>query len=210
MVDIFLEFAKELQKKLVKLLKFERVEINKIRKVACIDVAYKEHSYYAIGIISRFKTWEIIEKVEDFGECNFPYIPSFFFLKEGPIILKIVKKFKNDFDLLILDAHGYAHPRRMGLACVIGILVEKPTIGIAKSLLCGKEEKINEKIWKIVDNELIGFKIRGNREFYISPGNKIDFQSLLEFVEATNYEYPKILEIVDNLTKKKIREIEKL
>lgn len=207
MVSEFFDFMKELQIKLTNLLEFDKVEIEKIKRIACVDVAYKNDKYFGVGLISNINFEKIFEKVEVSGKIFFKYKPSFFFLTEGPIVLKIIRKFKTNFDVLLLDAHGYAHPRRMGLACVIGIIIQKPTIGIAKSLLCGRVEKIDERIFRIVDNnETIGFKIIDERPFYVSVGNKIDLESLLKFFERINFKYPKILKIADKIAKEKIRE----
>ena len=68
---------------------------------------------------------------------SYQYIPELFMLREGEPLLKIVRLLKNLFDVLLIDGHGMLHPRQCGLASYVGIMIDKPTIGVAKNLLCG-------------------------------------------------------------------------
>jgi len=200
---IFKQFLFEIQNSLRELIKFQRIDIKKIDYVLALDIAYKKDIGIAVGVVYDIKNKTTVEKIHVKDKVEFPYIPGLLFFREAPLTLEVIRRIKSRYDLILVDAHGYAHPRRMGLATVIGIITKKPTIGIAKSILVGKLKKINDKISEIVDkNELIGYEIRGDRKFYVSPGSNIDFDSTLEFIKMLDFKYPEALRIADRLSKR--------
>lgn len=196
------EFLIYLQNVMKKLIVFEKIDINKIENVLAADIAYKRDKGIAVSVVYNIKNDYILENSFATGKIEFPYIPGLLFFREAPLMLQSIKKISTNYDVILVDAHGYAHPRRMGLATVIGIIMDKPTIGIAKSLLTGKIRKIDERLGEIVDkDEVIGYEVMGDRKFYVSPGNKIDFDSVLEFIRILDFKYPKAVRIADKLTK---------
>lgn len=198
-ITLMEEFLKLLQTKLSKLVELKPFDIEKIKKVCGVDVSYKKKKAAAVvcSIDGKLIEFAITKAKEEF-----PYIPGLLAFREGPIVLKAVEKLKEDFDLLLVDGHGYAHPRRAGLACIVGVLLDKPTIGVAKKLLIGKVEE-GGVVSRVFDGEeLIGYRIKSNKTFYVSPGHKVDFASTIKFFESQNYQYPKVLEIADGLSKR--------
>jgi len=113
---------------------------------------------------------------------QFPYIPGLLSFREIPALLAALRKLRKLPDLLFCDGQGYAHPRRFGLACHLGVLLDRPTIGCAKSLLVGTHGELGEKAgsWApIVDGRAKGERIgavvrtrKGVRPIYVSQGHR--------------------------------------
>jgi len=184
----FVKFQKELSKKV------ELKKVKDFRKILAIDVAYKDSLALCIGILYDLEK-EGIEKVYyKIGKVKFPYIPTFLFLREAPIILRLIEKVKERYDLILVDGHGLAHPRKAGLATVVGVISKKPTIGIGKSFLYGKFK--GGIIF--VGKKKVGIKFG---KYYASIGSNIDFDSLKKFLERINFKYPKAMRIADRLSK---------
>src|SRR2546425_5267011 len=110
---------------------------NKIRKVCGVDVSYNDETARASAVVMDAITLDVLEHATLETKVKAPYIPGFLMLRESEPILSVLKSLKNNFDLLIVDGNGQLHPRKCGIASYLGIILNKPTIGVAKSLLCG-------------------------------------------------------------------------
>ncbi len=185
-------FFYQLQKALSQLVKFKNVE--KIEKVLALDVAYKDNLAFCAAVIYDMNENRVLKEAIIKEKVDFPYIPGLLFLREAPIMLEAIRKIDRDYDLILVDGHGLAHPRKAGLATVIGILTEKPTIGIAKSFLYG-EIKDN---YIFVEGQKVGIKFG---RYYASIGSNIDIDSLERFFSTINFTYPRALKIADKLSK---------
>jgi len=122
-------------------------------------------------------------------ELSFPYVPGLLSFRETPLILAAWKKLSINPDLLIVDGHGIAHPRRFGIASHLGLILDLPTIGCAKSRLCGAESPVDSEAGnytELVDNgEIIGAVLRsksGTKPIYVSIGHKIDLATAIKWV----------------------------
>jgi deoxyribonuclease V len=190
-----IKFYFELQKVLSKLVEFKKIE--KIEKVLASDVAYKDDLAFCAAVIYDLKQEKVLKELIVKEKVEFPYIPSLLFLREAPIMLEAIEKIDREYDLILVDGHGLAHPRKAGLATIIGILTKKPTIGIAKSFLYGeiKDDYI------LVDGEKVGIKFG---KYYASIGSNIDVESLENFLKLIDFKYPKALKIADKLSKMSI------
>src|SRR3990170_2820668 len=134
--------VKQLQEKLALKVITKNVLPLKIIKVCGVDVSYKDNIAYGAAVILDRNKKEVIEVTKSTLKVTSPYIPGLFVLREARPILKTLDKLTKDFDLLLIDGNGQLHPRRCGLACYIGLVLDKPVIGVAKNLLCGKVKKI--------------------------------------------------------------------
>ncbi|GAI44946.1 unnamed protein product, partial [marine sediment metagenome] len=158
-------------------------------KIAGADVSYYQNKMIAGVIIFEFPNLKIIEKQSFISPVNFPYIPGFLTFREGPSLLETFKKIKNEPDVILFDGQGIAHPRRMGIATHLGLFLNKPTIGCAKSRLSGEyipvgEEKGDYALLK-EGEEVLGAVLRTRRKvkpIFVSPGNKIDLPNSIEIV----------------------------
>ena len=101
-------------------------------------------------------------------------------LREAVPITSTLKLLKNPYDVLLIDGHGQLHPRRGGLACYLGVVLDKPTIGIAKLLLCGDQRKDQ---FVEMEGEILGFRMvtkRASKGLYVSVGNKLSLKSAIQ------------------------------
>ncbi len=171
---------KEFQIKLSKKILLEDC-FDKINTVAGVDIAYKNNKAFAsLVIIDTNLRIKAIHTLET--KVYFPYIPGFLAFRELKPIVLLAKRFINEYDILFVNGHGIAHPRRFGIASHVGVLLKKPTIGVAKNLLFGNiGKKIYENIFEIIyGNNVLGYLVNVNKKkFYISPGNRISLKSCL-------------------------------
>ena len=173
-----------------------------IQKICGVDVSYKENVAFASAVVLRVKDLSIIENVNFSQTISSPYIPSLFMLREAPPILKVLKKIRSDFDLLLIDGNGILHPQKCGLASFIGIKINKPVIGVAKKLLCGT---VNPDGKVEFDREILGYQITyPTKKIYVSVGNKISLRTAVRIVKELTLNrnwYPEPLRLADKNSK---------
>jgi len=171
---------------------FQRV--SQIRTLASFDVAYDldKKEVYGGGLLFSFPELKVIERNSAKRKLTFPYIPGLLTFREGPVLLATYKKFKKKPDLLLFDGQGITHPRRMGEATHLGIILNKASIGCAKSSLFGlykipKRAKGNISFIFGKKGEKIGAVVRtkeGVRPVFISQGYKIGLDLAIEVILA--------------------------
>ncbi len=142
-------------------------------------------------IVYSFPDLREIERQSAQRPLSFPYVPGLLAFREGPVLLEAFARLRTEPDLLLFDAHGYSHPRRFGLACHLSLVLDKPGIGVAKSLLVGDYKDPPNKVgaWTpLLDaGETIGAVLRtrrGVRPVFISIGHRIDLESAIELALA--------------------------
>jgi deoxyribonuclease V len=175
----------------------ERVEVtdrfSKICKVAGADIALDLERKIAIAgvIVYSFPEMKEIERVWAKGALTFPYVPGLLSFREIPTLTAAFAKLKNTPDLIFVDGHGFAHPRRMGIASHLGVVLDCPTVGCAKSVLCGEAEEPADEAGAASElthkDEVIGIALRsrvGTRPIYISIGHRVSLDSAVRFALA--------------------------
>lgn len=190
--------AIEIQIKLRENISLRRT-FGKIEKVAGADVSFLEKEAIAGVVVLKFPDLEIIERKFFICPVKFPYVPGLLTFREGPALLGAFEKIKNEPDVILFDGQGIAHPRRMGIATHLGLFLDRPTVGCAKSKLHGDylavgEEKGNYSLLR-EGKEVIGAVVRTKRgvnPIFVSPGNKIDLPTSIKVVLecATRYRLP--------------------
>ncbi|MDQ6862825.1 MAG: endonuclease V [Thermoproteota archaeon] len=150
--------------------------------VCGVDVAYRNNIAYCSAVLMNKNSMEVKESVNITLSVKHPYVPSFFMLRESEAIINILKPLKNRFDLLLIDGHGVLHPRRCGLASYVGVIIDRPTIGVAKSILCGS---VNADHFIDVDGVISGFKMikEKKKPIFISVGHKINLINAIRIVK---------------------------
>jgi deoxyribonuclease V len=111
------------------------------------------------------------------------YVPGFLGFREGPLLVRVAEELRVRPDVFLIDGQGVAHPRKFGLACHVGLALEKPAIGVAKSRLYGRSDH-----GRILDpgGEMIGrILTAGNRKFYVSVGHRISLETASDLVEKS-------------------------
>lgn len=181
-----------------------------IRTVAGADIAVqptpgrgasgKSGMGFAGVIVYSFPDLKEIERQSAERPLTFPYVPGLLVFREGPVLLEALARLRAEPDLLLFDAHGYSHPRRFGLACHLSVVLDKPGIGVAKSLLIGRYQEPPDRVgaWTpLVDGEeTIGAVLRtraGVQPVFISVGHRVDLDSAIELALACadGYRVPK-------------------
>lgn len=171
-----------------------RVPLTRCDLVAGADISYERSSdvYYAGVVVVRVADGEVIERRSAVKRNPFPYVPGLLSFREAPALLEAFAQIESDPDAIMFDGQGYAHPRRFGVACHVGLLLEKPCFGCAKSLLTGtfKEPKLRAgSLSPLVDNgEVIGSVVRTRdnvKAVYISVGHRIDLPSAIRVALET-------------------------
>ena len=196
-----IELQNEFSKKVIT---HDYLNNNNISNVCGIDVSYKDLNAFCSAVIINKNTLEIIEIVNEKSTISYPYIPGLFMLREGELLLKIVRLLKNLFDVLLIDGHGILHPRQCGLASYVGIMIDKPTIGVAKNLLCGS---ILESNYVEYNKTILGYTIKKNnkKDIYVSVGHKISLETSIDIVKKLTKKsefIPEPLRIADIYSKK--------
>ena len=167
------------------------------RLIAGADVAFVEDTAVACVVMLMYPSLEIVETVVHKERVTFPYIPGLLSFRETPALAKAFGKLQYEPDLIFIDGQGQAHPRAAGIACHIGVILDRPTIGCAKSLLFGtyKEPKqVRGSVSNLCDDEgqVIGAVVRtkdGVQPVFVSIGHKIDLAQAIELSMACGKGY---------------------
>jgi len=143
----------------------------------------------AAVVVLNYPALDVIEVRVARGEPMLPYIPGLLSFRECPLILAACKMLANAPDLILVDGQGVAHPRRLGLASHLGLFLDVPTVGCAKSILCGSHQPPGEepgcRAELVDDGEVVGAALRtraGVKPIYVSVGHRIDLASALHWV----------------------------
>lgn len=160
-----------------------------VQWVAGVDVSVKEGTCRAAVVLVSLPGLDPAEAVVAERPVSFPYVPGLLAFREGPAVLAALENLVGQPDLLIFDAQGLAHPRRMGLAAHLGVLLDLPAVGCAKSRLCGehREPGLEQGSWvPLMDGtETIGAVVRTRRRVrpvFVSVGHRIDLQGAVDLV----------------------------
>lgn len=205
--------AISLQDKLRKKIVFEKYSgIPKL--IAGVDVAFKENNAIGVVVVMDYPEFKIIEQVCIVKKITYPYIPGLLTFREGPVLEKCFKAIKSEPDVIIFDGQGIAHPRNMGIATHLGILLDKPTIGCAKTRLFGRYlalRKSRGAFSYLLDKQAkrIGAVLRTRdniKPVYVSPGNKIDINGSIKIILrcTKKYRIPEPIRMAHQLTRQYI------
>jgi deoxyribonuclease V len=203
--DLSYSQAAELQKTLACSVQLQKV-IKQPKLAAGMDCALSKNGrqIFAAVVVLKLPELKIVETTSSACELTFPYIPGLLSFREAPAYIAAVEKLRSTPDVFIIDGQGIAHPRRLGLAAHLGLFFDKPTIGCAKSRLCGsfKEPPLQKGsyCWMMDDvrgmrDEIIGavLRTRANvKPVFVSVGNKCTLADAIEIILActTRYRLP--------------------
>jgi len=173
----------------------EKVQIcklpSKIRIVAGCDVSYISAQKILIAgmAVLEYPSLKILDTRVITDNINFPYIPGYLSFRESPALLHLIADYVKDIDIYIFDGHGIAHPRSLGIAAHIGILIEKPSVGCAKKKLIGTYRM--PALMKgsssdlIYQGKIVGRVVRTRnniKPLFISVGNRVNLDQAVELI----------------------------
>ena len=188
--------------------------LGEVQYIAGVDVGFEDNyaiTKAAVAVLS-FPDLQLVEKAIARCPTTFPYIPGFLSFREIPAILEALKDITITPDLIMCDGHGIAHPRRFGIASHLGVLIDLPTIGVAKSLLVGKHEEVppEKGNWQPLNHkgETVGVVLRSRtnvKPIYISIGHRISLSTALDYVLrcTPKYRLPETTRQADKLASHK-------
>jgi deoxyribonuclease V len=189
--------AIEVQKRLCNLVRIEP-RAREVHTIAGADISFNKFSetVYAGIVVLSLPDLQIIESVGVRSETKFPYVPGLLSFRETPSVLEAWEKLKTKPDVLMLDGQGIAHPRRFGIACHVGLLLDWPTIGCAKSILVGKHGELGIEAGSrspLIDRgEQVAVALRTKDKVspvYVSSGHLIDLDSAVDLVLRSTGKY---------------------
>ncbi|MBW2970981.1 endonuclease V [Candidatus Woesearchaeota archaeon] len=184
-------------------------DFSEIKLIGGCDVAYTADELVAVVVVLEYKTLKVVEVKRVTDKPKFPYISTLLCYRESPAINEACSQLENRPDLLMCDCHGIAHPLRIGCASHIGLLLDIPTIGVAKKILCGDLDE--GKLF--VDGEHRATLLH-TRKFsnplIVSPGHRITLKTSLEIVKhciKDGSKLPEPLRLAHKFSVKKRREL---
>ena len=157
-----------------------------IRTVAGADISFNkfEETIYAGIVVLRLPDLELVEQAGVVTSTKFPYVPGLLSFREAPAVLEAWEKLRTEPDAVMFDGQGIAHPRRMGIAAHVGLWLDRPTLGCAKSVLCGRyEEPASERGARspLIDRgEVVGAALRTKdhtQPIFVSAGHRMDLET---------------------------------
>ena len=162
-----------------------------VRTVAGVDVSIHDDQCRAAVVMLSYPDLAVIGSSVVRRPVTFPYIPGLLSFREGPAVLDACAALETTPDLLIFDGQGLAHPRRFGIASHLGVILDRPSIGCAKSLLCGQYEEPAPAAGSTTDlvdhGEVIGRTVRtrdGVAPVFVSVGHRVDLDTAVRWVLA--------------------------
>jgi deoxyribonuclease V len=188
--DVTLPEATEIQRKLARLVD-TRPAVKECRLIAGADISYSRHSttMYAAVVVLNMADLSAVEVRGAVLETTFPYQPGYLSFREAPALLEALARVESEPDAIMFDGQGIAHPRRLGLACHVGLWLERPCLGCAKTRLIGRFGEVPREAGSavpLVDGEtVVGQVVRtktGVQPVFVSPGHLIDIDSSVKLV----------------------------
>jgi len=197
--DVSPKEAVAIQRRLAPLVREEPVEWDAIQTVAGLDVSVRGDQVRSAVVVMNTRTMEVVSHAIWEGPVAFPYVPGLLSFREVPAILPALRQLDVLPDVLMLDAHGRAHPRRFGLACHLGVLLDRPALGVGKTVFVGTHNELATEKGHSVElvhrDETVGVVLRTRtrvKPVYVSVGHRMTLEdaSSLALRCATRYKLP--------------------
>ena len=188
-----------------------------VRTVAGADLAFDPATQIAFAgvIVYRFPEMIEVERTMARGRLRFPYVPGLLSFREIPMLLAAFARLQSEPDVILVDGHGLAHPRRFGIACHLGVILDRPTIGCAKSRLVGEHREPPARAGSTAPLYWEGLKVgevlrtrEGVKPIYVTQGHRVSLPTALEIVRQCldGYRIPKPTREADHY----VRELRRL
>jgi deoxyribonuclease V len=160
-----------------------------VKTVAGVDVGFRGDMAQAAVVVLSFPDLEPLDFSLGEVPVTFPYVPGLLAFREGPAVLAALDKLTTWPDLFLFDAQGVAHPRRLGLAAHLGVILDHPSIGCAKSRLTGSHAEpggqAGDWVYLYCGEQVIGAVVRtrpGTQPLYVSVGHRVDLRTAVDLI----------------------------
>lgn len=183
--------ARALQEELARTVRLQDDFASPLRLIAGMDVGFEENGRItrAVAVLMDAQTLQPLAKVLVRRPTSMPYVPGLLSFRELPALLQALRELPQEPDLLLVDGHGIAHPRRLGIAAHLGVVSGLPSIGVAKQILVGTHGELGaqrgEQVELFDQGEWIGTVLRskdGVRPLIVSPGHRVALASAAQMV----------------------------
>ncbi|GAA3741626.1 deoxyribonuclease V [Spinactinospora alkalitolerans] len=209
--------AATVQERLAGRVRTEPLDLGGVSLVAGLDVSYApgDTALVAAAVVMDPATLEVVDSAVAATEPRFPYVPGLFAFRELPSLLKALEGLGTEPDAYVCDGFGLAHPRRFGLACHLGVLLDRPVLGAAKSAFVGRAEAPGPErgSWTpLLDGgEVVGRSLRtraGVKPVFVSVGHRVDLDSACELLLrlTPRYRIPEPIRRADRLSRDRLAE----
>jgi len=205
--------AKRIQRRLASQVR-ETPLPNTIDTVAGVDVSVRDDVGQAAVAVLQVPGLEVVDEAIHRSEVPFPYVPGLLSFREMPAVLPALRQLGTEPDVLVTDSHGRAHPRRFGLACHMGVLLDRPTIGVAKSILVGDPRgdlgvENGSRVPLVEDGETVGTVLRTRTDVnpvYVSVGHRCTLDEAAELMLdcSPTYKIPEPTRQAHRLSREKV------
>ncbi len=187
-----------------------------LQRIGGVDTGYRDPFARAVIVVLRYPTLQILHHTVVEVPVSYPYIPGLLTMREGPAIEAAWAALPADLrpQLLFFDGHGIAHPRRMGIAAHMGVLLDVPAIGVAKRVLCGRHAPVPDRVgaWEPLFHrgERVGAVLRtrrGVKPVIVSPGHRVSLDTAVRLTLTTcrGYKLPEPTRRADRLSRQRPR-----
>ena len=184
--------------------------VRRLRLAAGADLAFSTDKTQCIAgvVVWDLAVDEVVEQHVVRRPVRFPYVPGLLSFREAPAVLAALRKLRREPDVFLFDGQGYAHPRRFGLACHVGVILDRPSLGCAKSLLVGSDAPLAKtrgaRTPLVHDGETVGMTVRtreGVKPVYVSVGHRLSLDAAVEITLAcaARYRLPEPTRLADKL-----------
>jgi deoxyribonuclease V len=181
-----IEKARKAQRCLARKIITEDKLPKEIGLIAGVDAAYAGNWAVGAAAVLNYSSLEVLEIQTATVEVKFPYVPTLFSFRELPAAMACIRKLRLQPDVFLVDGHGRAHPFGCGFASHLGVVVGKPTVGVAKSRLVGERRQVGEDVFLMQGSEILGAEVitrAGAKPVYVSVGNMVSLQTAVEIVK---------------------------
>lgn len=193
-----------------------RGRVIRLRLAAGADLAFSPDKDECIAgvVVWDVQAGKIVEQQVARRKLRFPYVPGLLSFREAPAILAALRKIQCEPDVFLFDGQGYAHPRRFGLASHVGLLIDRPSLGCAKSLLIGRCNSLPQRRGSTTpllhQGERIGMAVRTResvRPIYVSTGHRLSLDAAVEITLrcCSRYRLPEPTRLADQLVAREKR-----
>lgn len=208
--DVSIDEALAIQDRLRPLVSTETaLPLDTIRTIAGVDAIYSDDAKAAVVLLA-YPSLDIIDRAVAVRRNTFPYVPGLLSFREIPAVLLALDRLMQQPDVIMADGHGYAHPRRFGLASHLGVYLDRPTVGCAKTRLVGRYSEpgplVGDYSPLVSGRETIGMVVRTKRNvapIFVSIGHKFDLATAVDLVLSCGrgYRLPEPTRLADRLSR---------
>ncbi len=213
MSQVFIHsIAAKLQKKLSELVSIGP-DPPSVQRIAGLDVSYRGKNFgVAVAVVVDTTTLEILDCKAAKGIVNIPYVPGFLAFREAPLMIAALESLDVKPDVVMVNGHGLAHPRKLGIASHIGVVLDIPSIGVARHHLYGRIVQEGQETKIVVDDRVVGYVIRTPQggKLYVSVGHKVTPEFARDLVIKMfrpPYSLPEPIRLADQISRRIVHAI---